>query len=85
MARSSNRPIGPTRDRRWCPPPERQTWFKYRAEGTTDARAGGKPIADGWVLFYGGDGDEYILGAWDSPEEAVAVAPQFLERWSARG
>jgi hypothetical protein len=55
-------------------------FIEYREGSTTRARdLNGRLVPDGWVLNYG-DGDEYILGAWDSAEEAVAAAKEHLRR-----
>lgn len=52
----------------------------YRDSSTTGARGKGQRVPDGWVLDTG-DGDEYIVGAWDlDVDQAVAKAQDYLLR-----
>jgi hypothetical protein len=54
----------------------------YRTGSTTKARDDRRQlIPDGWVLAYG-DGDEWIVGAWDldGVDDAVAKAKEHLRR-----
>lgn len=53
----------------------------YRDACTTQATdSDGRPLPDGWVLSLG-DGDEWIIGAWDidGVDVAVSKAGEYLQ------
>jgi hypothetical protein len=55
--------------------------YRHGSTTTIKARDGrGRPLSDGWVLFNPAHSDEYILGAWDSADKAVALAKDWLRR-----
>jgi hypothetical protein len=59
--------------------PNREPVLTYRDTNTTGARVKGRLTPDGWVLDIG-DGDEWIVGAWDVDTAPVAAAKDYL-RW----